>query len=577
MRKQTGNFLPDLWTLAKPYWFSDERLAARGLLALVVGLNLGLVYVEVLLSYWQNDFYNTLQSKDEAAFYAQMIKFCWLAGAFIVVAVYRLYFRQMLQIRWREWLTRKYVDDWIGQRTYYRLQLAHPDTDNPDQRIAEDLNIFCEQTLRLTLDLLAQIVTLFSFLFILWTLSGTLSFVFAGAAVEIPGYMVWVALVYAIIGTWLAHLIGRPLVDLNFNRQKCEANFRFTLMRVRENTEAIALYRGEDAEMRGTLRRFADVVENWRAIMRRTKKFTSFNVGYNQIAIIFPFFVAAPRFFTGKIQLGDLMQTATSFNKVQSALSWLVDSYADVAQWKATVDRLTTFHNAMVQARQDARESTGVALTIAADADYHARALGIELPGGKPLLADFDLDLAAGASVLVTGPSGCGKSTLFRAFAGIWPFGRGTVSRPHSVDVLFLPQKPYLTIGALREQLCYPVASGAFGDATLRAALDDCGLAHLVERLDEEQHWAQLLSGGEQQRVALARALLHEPAWLFMDEATSALDEAAEAALYRLLRERLPHSTIVSIGHRANLRAYHARRLEIRRLAAGAGTLHWVT
>ncbi|MCE9639867.1 MAG: ABC transporter ATP-binding protein/permease, partial [Betaproteobacteria bacterium] len=292
MRKSNNSFLPDLWALTKPYWFSEERWAARGLLAIVVGLNLGLVYVEVLLSYWQNDFYNTLQNKDEAAFYAQMIKFCWLAGAFIVVAVYRLYFRQMLQIKWREWLTKDYLGDWVGQQTYYRLQLTNTGTDNPDQRIAEDLHIFCEQTLRLTLDLLSQIITLFSFLFILWNLSGTLSFMLAGTAINIPGYMVWVALVYAILGTWLAHLIGRPLVGLNFDRQKFEANFRFSMMRFRENTEAIALYRGEHAEMRGMLRRFSDVIENWWAVMRRTKKFTSFNVGYNQIAIIFPFFVA---------------------------------------------------------------------------------------------------------------------------------------------------------------------------------------------------------------------------------------------------------------------------------------------
>ena len=575
MLDKTKAFLADLWDLTKPYWFSGERWAARGLLAVVVGLNLGLVYVEVLLSYWQNDFYNTLQNKDEAAFYSQMIKFCWLAGAFIVVAVYRLYFRQMLQIKWREWLTQDYVDAWVGQQTYYRLQLTNSGTDNPDQRIAEDLNMFCDQTLRLTLDLLSQIITLFSFLFILWNLSGTLSFALAGTTIEIPGYMVWVALVYAILGTWFAHLIGRPLVGLNFNRQKFEANFRFSLMRFRENTEAIALYRGEEAETRGTLRRFADVVENWWAIMRRTKKFTSFNVGYNQIAIIFPFFVAAPRFFTGKIQLGDLMQTATSFNKVQSALSWLVDSYAELAQWKATVDRLTTFHHAMLETKQAARASAGIALADAEDADYHARRIDVELPAGEPLLAPFDLDLKAGASVLITGPSGSGKSTLFRAFAGIWPFGRGKVLKPARARILFLPQKPYLTIGTLREQLCYPAASGTYDDAELRAVLVDCKLDQLAGRLDEEQHWAQLLSGGEQQRIAIARALLHKPDWLFMDEATSALDETTEAALYRLIQDRLPQTTVVSIGHRASLRQFHQRRLEIRKDDARPGMLAW--
>ena len=573
----TKTFLTDLWRLTKPYWFSDERWAARGLLAIVVVLNLALVYVEVLLSYWQNEFYNTLQNKDEAAFYAQMIKFCWLAGAFIVVAVYRLYFRQMLQIRWRTWLTKDYLGNWVGQQTYYRLQLMNSGTDNPDQRIAEDLNLFCDQTLRLTLDLLSQIITLFSFLFILWNLSGTLSFAFAGRTIDIPGYMVWVALVYALLGTWLAHLIGRPLVGLNFDRQKFEANFRFSMMRFRENTEAIALYRGEAAEMRGMLRSFADVVTNWWALMRRTKKFTSFNVGYNQIAIIFPFFVAAPRFFSGKIQLGDLMQTSTSFNKVQSALSWLVDSYAELAQWKATLDRLTTFRNATLRARDDARTRAGVTTATHEGSGLVASDVGVDLPSGQPLLAPFSVEFKPAESVLVTGASGSGKSTLFRVLAGIWPFGRGTVSRPRDASSLFLPQKPYLTIGTLREQLCYPAASDAYSDADLRGVLADCRLAHLADRLDEEQHWTQLLSGGEQQRVAFARALLNKPAWLFMDEATSALDEETEGALYRLLTQRLPRTAVISIGHRASLRQFHHRRLEIQKSGAGGATLHWAT
>ncbi|MCE9641972.1 MAG: ATP-binding cassette domain-containing protein, partial [Betaproteobacteria bacterium] len=331
------------------------------------------------------------------------------------------------------------------------------------------------------------------------------------------------------------------------------------------------------AEMRGMLRRFSDVIENWWAVMRRTKKFTSFNVGYNQIAIIFPFFVAAPRYFTGKIQLGDLMQTAASFNKVQSALSWLVDSYAEIAQWKATLDRLTTFRNAIHRAREEAQTSAGVTTATNDGETYTARDVKLDLPGGQPLLAPFSIEFKPGESVLVTGPSGSGKSTLFRALAGIWPFGGGTVARPHDGHILFLPQKPYLTIGTLREQLGYPAASGAYSDDELRAALTDCRLEHFTGRLDEEQHWAQLLSGGEQQRIAFARALLHKPGWLFMDEATSALDETTEAALYHLLKERLPRTTVVSIGHRANLRQFHQRRLEIRTDGARAGTLEWAT
>jgi putative ATP-binding cassette transporter len=575
MSKAARTFLPDLWALTRPYWFSEERWAARGLLAVIVALNLGLVYINVQLNQWNNDFYNTLQNMDKDGFFHQLAKFGVIAAAYIVVAVYQLYLNQMLQIRWRRWLTGRYLADWIGERTYYRLQLTDRGTDNPDQRIADDLAAFCDKTLNLTLGLLSAVVTLISFVAILWTLSGTLSFALDGAQIDIPGYMVWVALVYAIAGTVLIHFIGRPLIGLNFNQQKFEANFRFSLVRFRENAESIALYAGEAGEIRGLQHRFTDVVTNWWAIMKRQKSMTWFRAGYNQIATIFPFVVAAPRYFAGSIQLGGLMQTASAFGQVQDALSWFVNAYTQLAEWRATVDRLTTFHTATHLARRAAQSNAGV-VTATHDADnFTANAVNIDLPGGESLIAPFDLDFKPGASVLVTGPSGSGKSTLFRALAGIWPFGRGTVSRPRNASILFLPQKPYLTIGTLREQLCYPAASGTYDDATLSAALTDCRLEHLADRLDEEQHWAQLLSGGEQQRVAFARALLHKPAWLFMDEATSALDETTETALYALLAEQLPQSAIVSIGHRTNLRKFHQQRLEIRKDGAGPGTLQW--
>ena len=577
MRKSNNSFLPDLWALTKPYWFSEERWAARGLLAVIVALNLGLVYISVLLNQWNNDFYNTLQNMDKDGFFHQIAKFGVIATAYIIVAVYQLYLNQMLQIRWRRWLTGRYLADWIGERTYYRLQLTDRGTDNPDQRIADDLAAFCDKTLNLTLGLMSSVVTLISFVTILWGLSGTLTFPLNGSEISIPGYMVWVALVYAIVGTVLIHMIGWPLIGLNFNQQKFEANFRFSLIRFRENAESIALYAGEPDEIRGLNHRFADVVANWWAIMKRQKLLTWFRSGYNQIAIIFPFVVAAPRYFAGSIQLGGLMQTASAFNQVQDALSWFVNAYTQLAEWRATVERLTTFRNATHRAQHEAQTSAGVTTATNDGETYTARDVKIDLPGGQPLLAPFSVEFKPGESVLVTGPSGSGKSTLFRALAGIWPFGGGTVARPHDGHILFLPQKPYLTIGTLREQLCYPAASGAYSDDALRAALTDCRLEHFTGRLDEEQHWAQLLSGGEQQRIAFARALLHKPGWLFMDEATSALDETTEAALYHLLKERLPRTTVVSIGHRANLRQFHQRRLEIRTDGARAGTLEWAT
>ena len=567
----TRAFLRDLWALTRPYWFSDERWAARGLLAAVVALNLGIVYINVLLNKWQNNFYNALQDKDMSAFYALLWHFSALAGAYIVCAVYQLYLNQMLQIRWRRWLTDRYLERWIGGRVYYRMQLTDRGTDNPDQRVAEDLALFVDRTLSLTLGLLSAVVTLASFVAILWSLSGTLELALAGTPVSIPGYMVWVALLYAIAGTWLTHRVGRPLIDLNFNQQRFEANFRFSLVRFRENTESIAIYGGEAGEVRGLRRRFADVVGNWWEIMRRQKKLSWLRSGYGQIAIIFPYVVAAPRYFSGAIQLGGLMQTASAFGQVQDALSWFVSAYVQLAEWKATVDRLTGFQAGIERARAAGEEGAGVSAATAGPA-LETQALKLDLPDGSPLVAPFDARVAPGQSVLVTGPSGAGKSTLFRAFAGIWPFGGGRVVRP-AARLLFLPQKPYLTIGTLREQLAYPAPPDAFDDATLRSALADSGLPALAERLGEEQHWALMLSPGEQQRVAFARAFLHRPQWLFLDEATSSLDEASEAALYRRLKERLPDTAVISIGHRSALTAFHERRWRIERGTDGVGTL----
>jgi putative ATP-binding cassette transporter len=388
--------------------------------------------------------------------------------------------------------------------------------------------------------------------------------------------MVWVALVYAIAGTWLIHLIGRPLVPLNFGQQKLEADFRFSLVRFRENAEAIALYRGEADELKGLRRRFGAVFDNWWAIMQRTKKLMWFRSGYNQLANIFPILVAAPRFFSGAIQLGGLIQTASAFGQVQDSLSWFVNAYTQLAEWKATVDRLTSFHDAMSRARAAAHEG-GLAAHASGGAAYSLRDASIDLPDGTPLITPPATDIAPGAPVLVTGPSGAGKSTLFRALAGIWPFGRGRVLQPAGARALFLPQKTYLTLGTLREQIAYPSDAAEFSDAEMREALAGVGLPHFSDRLDETRHWAFALSGGEQQRIAFARALVNRPQWLFLDEATSALDEASERKLYALLARRLPDTTMVSIGHRTSLQALHPRRLEVRREPGATGTLEWST
>ena len=558
-------FFGDLWMLTRPYWVSEDRVRALALLAAIVGINLGLVYITVLINEWNNAFYNSLQDKDYEAFQSQIVRFSWLAALYIAGAVYQLYLNQMLQIRWRRWLTARYVDSWLDERAYYRMQLMDKGTDNPDQRIQEDLKLFVAQTLSLTLGLMTSVVTLGSFVTILWGLSGDLEIPFGDSTIVVPGYMLWAAIVYAIVGSWLTHRIGRPLVKLNFEQQRYEADFRFSLVRLRENAEGVALYRGEADERRSLMDRFGWVVNNWRAIMDRQKKLTWLTAGYGQIAVIFPFVVAAPRFFAGAIELGGLMQTASAFGQVQSALSWFVDAYPTLADWKATVDRLTGFQAATMNARNLPQTDRGPVLTPGPAAALSVEGVALDLPDGRALLADVNLRIENGESVLIDGPSGSGKSTLFRAFAGIWPFGHGRIAMPRDARVLFLPQRPYLPLGTLRAVVSYPASPGAFSDDAIIAALKDSMLAPLVDRLDENQHWALQLSPGEQQRLAIARALLHKPNWLFLDEATSSVDEPTETRLYQLVRERLPATTLVSIGHRPSLAAFHNRRLAIRR------------
>jgi putative ATP-binding cassette transporter len=563
--------LRDAWTLIRPYWFSEDRWAGRGLLLLVIGLTLGLVYLNVLFNRWNNTFYNALQDKDYAAFWSQLIRFTWLAALFIVVAVYQLYLNQMLQIRWRRWLTERYLGAWLADGAYYRMQLTASETDNPDQRIAEDLRLFVSATLTLGIGGMRAVVTLVAFIGILWGLSGSLT-IPIGAGWTIPGYMVWAALLYATVGTWLTNLIGRPLVGLNFDQQRYEADFRFGLVRFRENAEGVALYRGEADELRSFRDRFAAVVDNWWGIMRRQKRLTWFTAGYGQAAVIFPFVVAGPRYFRGEIPLGGLMQIASAFGQVQDSLSFIITAYPDLAQWRSVVQRLVGFERALARMRADAasdgvRRSPGAGEALALDR------VDLRLPGGRPLVESAALDFQPGDSALISGPSGVGKSTLFRAIAGIWPFGSGKISLPRDGRVLFLPQKPYLPIGTLREVVSYPTPPGGINDAALREALEAVGLPALGARLGEAAHWALTLSPGEQQRIAFARALVQKPAWLFLDEATSALDEESEIRLYTLLRQRLPGVTVVSVGHRSTLRPFHARNLVVTAHPTGAATV----
>jgi putative ATP-binding cassette transporter len=556
----------DAWQLAKPYFSSEERWSARGKLAAIVALNLAMVGMDVVLNFWNRAFYNSLQDKDWDSFIHLLLTwqsgekgflpgFAGIAVVYIIVAVYRTYLNQWLRIDWRRWMTTHLVADWLADRAFYRIALtasggANDSNDNPDQRIADDLNEFIASTLSLSLDLLSNVVTLFSFITILWTLSGPV--VLFG--VTIPGFMVWAALLYSVLGTLATHLIGRKLVGLRFRQQRVEADFRFSLIRLRENVEGVALYGGEGRERAGLGERFSAIRDNWIGIMQRTKLLNGLVAGYSQVSGIFPIVVAAPRFFAGTLDLGGLTQTAGAFASVQGAMSWFITSYSELASYRATINRLSLFRAAIDAAR--AAGADGPRAGAAAGANYALDDLTLKLPDGRVLLHQDHLELTQGHSTVVTGRSGSGKSTLFRALAGIWPFGSGSVT-PGKGTHLFLPQRPYFPQGSLRAAVCYPAAVAQFDDAEVVAALTKVGLGGLADQLHRVDAWGQRLSGGEQQRLAVARALLIKPDWLFLDEATASLDAQSETELLQMLRDNLPGTTLVSIAHRQEVVAQH--------------------
>jgi vitamin B12/bleomycin/antimicrobial peptide transport system ATP-binding/permease protein len=553
--------LATVWRLASPYFSSEDKWPGRILLAAVIAIELSIVGINVLLNSWNNVFYNALQDKDWNGFVYQLGYFCVLATAFILLAVYQLYLNQWLQIRWRRWLTRTYLDHWLEGANHYRMQLLGDAADNPDQRIADDIRQFIELTLTIGLQLLNSFVTLASFMVILWSLSAAAPLHIFGEKFDIPGYLLWAALIYACVGTAFTHLIGRPLIALNFQQQRYEADFRFNLVRVRENSEQIALLDGERAEGGRLLLRFGNVVANWMAIMSRQKKLTFLTAGYTQASVVFPFIMVSPAYFAGAIQLGGLMQTANAFGQVQSALSVFVNVYRQLAEWRAVVDRLSGFDASIAIAR-DAAVRPPVITVAPADANaVSIKDLSVRLPNGVPLISADDVTIKVGERVLVSGPSGAGKSTLFRALAGVWPFGEGAITVPKNARMMILPQRPYFPIAPLASAVAYPAEPGQFDAATIAELISAVGLPALVPRIEEEAHWNRMLSLGEQQRLGIARALLYRPDFLFLDEATASLDEPSEAALYRLLDQRLPQATVVSIGHRSTLAAFHRRRL----------------
>ena len=553
-------FFRDVWYLTKSYWQSEEKKKAFFLLACIVGLTLAIVYMLVLLNRWNNSFYSALQNYQTEKIFDELFHFTYLAFTYIVLAVYSYYLQQVLILNWRRWLTERFIEIWLKNKTYYNLQMFGKDTDNPDQRISEDVRLFVEMTLSFAIGLLKAVTTLASFVVILYELSGSLKFNLFGQEWEISGYLFWAAFFYSILGTWVTHLVGRKLVKLNFIQQRYEADFRFSMIRLRESSESVAFYRGEGQESKVFKERFTLLLDNFWKIVNKQKQLVWLNSGYSQIAIIFPFVAAMNRYLAKEFTLGGLMQVASAFGRVQDSLSYFVDTYSSLATWQSVVMRLTYFGRHMQEVSTEA-ERFHLERFVAAE-EVRADNMQVNLPDGTPLLQNINFTLESGSNVLIKGVSGSGKSTLLRAIAGIWPFVEGKIVLPEQEKLMFIPQKPYLPLGSLREALLYP-GNKPVSDVVLINLMEECQIGYLKDKLEIVADWSHVLSVGEQQRLAYVRAHIQEPVWLFLDEATSALDEETEAKMYSLIGERLANTTIVSIGHRSTLNKYHKLVLQL--------------
>ena len=560
-----------IWPL--PAFTSLERRIAVAMVVFLVLINQAQVAITVRLSFFNRDWFNAIQAKDAATFW-ELLLFVFIPWAFVYVAstIIEFLVQSMLVIRWRRWLTEFFVTRWLGGHTHYRMSLTGSQADNPDQRISEDVNRFIDGgsdgsngssygIYTYSILLIATLSSLVSFAVVLWDLST--NFTIPGTDMHVPGFLFWVALIYAATGTYFTHVIGRSLIGLYFERQHMEADFRFSLARLREYSEQVALLDGERAEEASLRRRFGGIIGNWLALINRRMKLIAFTSSYGQLSPIIPYIFTAPFYFAGTITLGVMTQTATAFGRVEGALTFFINYYNSLAGFKSVVDRLTSFNEAIENAktlgtRGPTRTAAAAGIVPVALEDLH-----IALPDGTRIVAAEKLALPQGESALLAGPSGSGKSTLFRAISGIWPYGEGRIRIPEGANVMVVPQKPYIPIGSLRAAITYPAAADTYSDEEIRKALVDVRLANLADSLDREEAWSQRLSGGEQQRIALARALLTRPDWLFLDESTSALDEKLEAELYGILATRLPKTTIVSIGHRSTLATFHTRRLDM--------------
>ena len=549
------------WRLAGPFVRPrrGERASWRPTVFILVLLLLVVLSVRInlLLSYNTNDLYTALQNLDSGAFWRALGIFAVIAVISVAESLVTYYVGQSFVIRLWEDLNARFLGDWLGDRVYHRSRFSPTQVDNPDQRIQEDITDFAKTSYSLSIGpsgAVSALVTIPSFTIVLWQLSGPLT-VFG---VEIPRAMTFIAFLYVIVATVFAFRIGKPLVRLNFLNQGLSAFYRYGLVRVRDNAENIAFSRGEPLERRTLDARFGDVIANYWRIVVRTLKFQGFNLAVSQVAVVFPIVIQAPRFFARAISLGDVQQTAQAFSQVHDALSFFRNAYDQFAAYRAVLDRLT----GLLDADQEARQLPVVDVTDRATGVV-VRDLTVNKPDGETLVRDLSLELGRAESLLVTGRSGTGKTTLLRSLADLWPYSTGRVERPVGDGAVFLAQQPYLPLGTLRTALAYPGGAEAVSDDEAARVLRATSLAHLVDRVDDEELWWRTLSPGEQQRVGFARLLIARPAVVFLDEATAALDEGLEHDLYTLLRRELPDLVLVSVGHRSSLEAFHARRLDL--------------
>jgi len=556
------------WGLIKLYWQSEHRVRAYLSFGILIIMTVCLVVFEVVFSYWSNYFYDALQAYNMQGAIRLLIFFFVLAGFYIVLAVYRYYVSQLFGLRWRKWLTEQFITRWLEKRDYYYLENFDVHTDNPDQRIQEDVGSLVVNSISLTIGLIGSVTTFIGFIYVLWQLSGVLHLSFGSwGKVNIHGYLVWVAIVYSSIGTYLTFKIGRPLVPLNFEQQRREASFRFAAIDLRSHSENVALYHGEQQEKNILQRLFGGVLENWYLIIMRQKLLLWFTAGYNQVAVVLPLIVALPNYFNKVFLLGGLMQSLRAFTQIQDALSFIVNSFTQLAEWRAVTQRLTTFLDHMQDIDEGVAKQNKLVITETGDKKIGATNVSIATPRGEALLKNINEDFIRGESYIIKGMSGLGKSTFIRALAGIWPYASGSIVLPQQQKLMYLSQKPYMPIGTLAEAMAFPGAYHPSMDEELKMILKRCHLDSFISRLRETAAWSQQLSPGEQQRIAFARVMLQKPDWIFLDESTSMLDVKNEKSMYQLLKELLPGCTVISVGHRPTLDEFHTHVVDLTKYA----------